>query len=173
MTTIRRTAIFLILWALALPTAVGYGQSGETKAKRSGKLEGSWALSVTPIVPPGVPPVPPFVTYITVSSGGALVGTDRTRPFANLQHGSWERTGPGEYMATQVQDTFDPAGVFLGVFTVRQKITLTGPDTFVGVANALFVNPAGELVFERCATTQGSRITPQEFTLCEDVALPE
>ena len=173
MKTMRQTATFLTLWALALPAAAGYGQSVEAKAGRSAKLEGSWALTVTPVVPPGVPPVPSFVTYLTISSGGALVGTDRTKPFANLQHGTWERTGSREYAATQVQDIFDATGAFVGVFTVRQKIKMTGPDTFVGVANVFLTDPAGETVFERCARTEGVRITTQAFTLCEDLELPD
>jgi hypothetical protein len=34
------------------------------------------------------------------------------------------------------------------------------------------MNPAGETVFERCARTEGTRITLQDFTLCEDLARP-
>ena len=172
MTTVQRTAVVAIFMMLVIPNINGYAQSTPTKGKSGRQLEGSWSLSVTPIVPPGVPPVPAFVTYLSVSPGGALVGTDRTRPFANLQHGSWERTGAKEYAATLVQDIFDAEGVFTGVFTVRQKIKLTGPDSFVGVANVSFVDPTGDVVFERCARTEGTRITLQDFTLCDDIELP-
>jgi hypothetical protein len=30
-----------------------------------------------------------------------------------------------------------------------------------------------EIVFERCARTEGARIKLQDFTLCEDLTLPE
>ena len=173
MKTIRKTSIIFVLWALALPAAAGLGQSDEAKAPRSDRFEGSWVITVTPVVPPGVPPVPPFVTHVTVSPGGGAVGTDRTRPFANVQHGSWVRTAPKEYATTGVQDIFDATGTFVGEFTVRQRITMTGPNTFVGVANVLMRNPAGETVFERCARTEGTRLTPQDFTLCGDLKQPD
>jgi hypothetical protein len=172
MKTMRYPATLLVLWTLALVAAAGLAQSGEAKAAGSERLEGSWAITVTPVVPPGAPPVPSFVTHLTVSSGGALVGTDRTRPFASIHHGSWERTAPKEYATTAVSDIFDATGTFVGVLTVRQKIMMTGPDSFVGVANVLMKNPAGETVFERCATTEGTRITVEDFTLCEDLKRP-
>lgn len=144
------------------------------KQAQAQRLEGSWALNVTPALPPGAPAVPAFRTYLTVSRGGALIGSDRTRPFGSPQHGAWAHLGSNEFAATLVQDEFNALGVFIGTLTVRQKITLTGNDQFVGVANAEVRDAAGTIMLSRCATTRGERIKVELLApQCQTITPPQ
>jgi hypothetical protein len=138
------------------------------------RLEGSWALTVTPVVPPGVPPVPPFRTYLTISRGGACIGSDRTRPFGSPQHGTWAYVSGDEFAATQIQDLFDVMGNFVGTLKVRQRIILIGKDEFVSVANAETRDAAGNIVTSRCATTHGERIVIEPLAAqCQVITPPQ
>src|SRR5262249_15730385 len=56
---------------------------GQIKQAQSQCLEGSCEVTVTPVIPPGAPPVPSFRAYLTNSRGGALIGSDRTHPFGS------------------------------------------------------------------------------------------
>jgi hypothetical protein len=175
-------------WALlvALFTSLSFVESafarGEEPSDRSrqaaprgagaGKVEGSWRLTISPLAPPGVPAPPPFHTYLTIAPQGVLLGSDRTKPFASLQQGTWVRAGNKRIDGTMVQDQFDASGNFVGVFTVRLKIQLSGPDSVDGIANVLFRNPAGGVVLEGCARFVGERVAVEDFTSCEGLALP-
>lgn len=53
---------------------------------------------------------------------------------------------------------FDTTGTFIGTLTVRARLTITGPDIYVGVANGEQCAAAGNLVFNRCTTVRGARI---------------
>jgi hypothetical protein len=132
-------------------------RSDEAREKRAQQFEGSWDVTATPAVPPGVPQPPPIATHITVSRGGALFGSDRTRPFSK-QHGNWEHIGGDDFVSTRTEDIFDAAGVFIGTFKVNFKVTVIAPDEFTGIANVEQRDAAGNLVFNRCATMRGQRI---------------
>ena len=120
-------------------------------------LEGSWINTVSPILPPGAPPIS-FQTYLTFSGGGGSIGSDRTKPFASPQHGTWVRVRGREYAWTFVQDLFDSAGVFVGTFKGRARAKLVGKDEFVGVANVEQRDPSGNVVLNRCARFRGVRV---------------
>ena len=120
-------------------------------------LEGSWINTVSPILPPGVPPIT-IQTYFTVSAGGAWLGSDRTKPFASPQHGTWVHVRGHEYAWTSLQDLFDSAGTYLGTFKGRSRIELVGKDELVGVANVEQRDPAGNIVLNRCARFRAVRI---------------
>lgn len=144
-----------------------------SKPARARRLEGSWALTVTPAVPPGVPPVPPFRTYLSISRGGALVGSDRTRPFGSPQHGAWEHLGGNEFAATLIQDQFDATGNFVGTLTIRQKLTVIGDDQLEGVATAEIRDAVGNITAVRCATTKGERIKIEPLApQCQSLTTP-
>ena len=65
---------------------------GQIKQAQAQRLEGSWDVIVTPVVPPGVPQPPSFHAYGSFARGGAFIGSDRTRP-ASKQHGVWAHLG--------------------------------------------------------------------------------
>ena len=120
-------------------------------------LEGSWINTVSPILPPGAPPIS-FQTYLTFSAGGASIGSDRTKPFGSPQHGSWVHVRGHEYAGTSVQDLFDSAGAFLGTFKARTRFELVGQDELVGVANVEQRDPSGNVVLNRCARFRALRV---------------
>lgn len=164
--------VMISLVSIALPTnADGQDEHGRKDNRRDegSELEGSWINTVSPILPPGVPPV--FVrTYLTFSAGGASIGSDRTKPFGSPQHGTWVHIQGHDYAMTFVQDLFDPAGTFLGTFKGRTRIQLVGPNEFVGVASVETSDPSGNVVSTRCARFSAVRIVPEPLaTPCQDL----
>jgi hypothetical protein len=132
-------------------------------------LEGSWSLSVSPILPPGAPPVT-VKTYLTFCEGGASISSDRTRPFASPQHGTWMHVQGHEFAGTFVQDLFDQAGTFVGTFKGRTRILLVARNEFVGVANVEQRDASGNFQYSRCARFVGERIVVEPLAApCEDL----
>jgi hypothetical protein len=125
-------------------------------------LEGSWINTVSPILPPGAPPFT-LQTYVTISGGGASIGSDRTRPFSSPQHGTWVHLQGHEYAETRVQDVFNSAGTFLGTFKVRTRVRLVGKNEYVGVASVERRDASGNLEFALCARVRGVRIVVEPF----------
>jgi hypothetical protein len=145
----------------------------QLKERQAQQLEGSWAHTVSPVLPPGTPPLS-FRTYLTFSRGGAVIGSDRTRPLDSPQHGTWTHLGGNEFAWTLIQDRFDAMGTFQGTFKARTKITLTGQDQFVGVSSVEFRDAAGNLVMARCATNRGERIKVEPLAPeCQNITPPQ
>ena len=180
-------SMFILTLALAgvlcVPAGVIRAQSDErvieeqTLAKTSNskaeKMEGSWIVTVTPAVPPGVPPPPSFRAYATCAGGGALIGSD-TRRAASKQHGTWEHQHGSEFAWTVVEQLFNNSGEPAGTVTIRVRITITGADDFVGVSNAEERDAAGTLVSNRCGTIRGERITIEPLApQCQNIAPPQ
>lgn len=144
-----------------LTSAAGQGGFLDTleriKEAQSQQLEGSWIVTVTPLVPPGVPQPPAFRAHATVARGGAFFGSDRTRPFSK-QHGSWAHIRGNDFAWTVTEDLFDGMGNFAGTIKVRARLTVTGKDEFTGFSNGEARDAAGNLIFNRCATLRGERI---------------
>lgn len=148
-------------------------KSDEARGKRAEQLEGSWTVTVTPAVPHGVPQPPSFLGHVTISRGGALFGSDRTRPFSK-QHGNWAHSGGDEFVWTFTEDLFDSLGVFAGTLKVRVRLTVIGADEFVGVSNGEQRDAAGNLVFNRCATIRGERIAIEPLSpQCLSIVPPQ
>lgn len=144
------------------------------RERQAQRLEGSWAMTVTAVVPPGVPPPPVRNNYTTFTRGGGAIGSDRQAPFSNPQHGVWEYVRGNEYAYTFVSDGFDAAGNFQGTLKARFKITLTGRDEFIGVDNAELRDAAGNLVFSRCNTIRGQRIRIEPLPAqCQGIIPPQ
>ena len=95
---------------------------------------------------------------MTVSDGGAWLGSDRTKPFAGPQHGTWVHLRGREYAWTFVQDLFDSAGTFVGTFKGRSRVELVGRNEYVGVANVEQRDASGNIVLNRCARQSGVRV---------------
>ena len=136
-------------------------------------LEGSWDVTITPAVPPGVPQLPSFMAHGSYARGGAVIGSDRTRPFSK-QHGAWEHLGGNRFAFTQVEDLFDSMGNFTGTVKIRVRLTVTRRDTFVGVSNGEFHDAAGNITQSRCATVRGARIKVEPLPdQCQGITPPQ
>ena len=141
--------------------------------QRAQRFEGSWDITVTPVVPPGVPQPPSFIAHGTVSRGGGTFGSDRTRPLSKL-HGAWVYIGGDEFAWTTTEDLFEVMGIFAGTLKVRARVTLTGNDEYVGVANGEQRDAAGNLLFSRCATVRGERIKVEPLSpQCQSITPPQ
>ena len=146
--SVRKVIFALVLAAMTtIPTTVARAQSGgpehsaaqadaqggvfdvleHVKEARAQQLEGSWVVTITPAVPPGVPQPPSFLAYGTYARGGAFFGSDRRRP-SSKQHGAWAHLGGNQFAWTAIEDLFDGTGNFTGSVTVRVRITVTGKD---------------------------------------------
>lgn len=172
----KRIFLILLLTAVAVtsPTLQHAQSDQEQQQPPAQRLEGSWIITVTAVVPPGVPPPPVRTNYTSFARGGVSVGSDRQAPFSKSQHGVWQHVHGDEFLWTFIGDSFSPAGtgVFVGTLKVRNKITLTGPDTFIGVNNAELRDPAGNLVFSACNTFRGERIQIESLPVQCDAIIP-
>ena len=145
----------------------------QIKKAQGQRLEGSWVVTVSPVVPPGVPQPPAIRAYSTLARGGACIGSDRNR-LAGIQHGTWAHIEGNEFAWTFLNDVFDGAGGFFGTHTVRARVTLIGKDEFVGVSNGETRDAAGNLTSNRCATVRGQRITVEPLApLCQSIPFPQ
>ena len=154
---------------VSLPRLTGADGGNADLTHESHRLEGSWSLSVSPILPPGAPPIT-VKTYLTFCEGGASIGSDRTRPFASPQHGTWVHVQGHEFAGTFIQDLFDQAGIFVGTFKGRTRILLVGRNEFVGVANVEQRDASGNFQYSRCARFVGERIVVEPLAPpCEDL----
>jgi hypothetical protein len=143
------------------------------KQAQAQRLEGSWVVTVTPAVPPGVPQPPSFRAYGTFARGGALIGTDTRRLF-NIQHGAWEHLGGREFGFTFIEELVDVMGNFAGTAKVRVKLTVTDKDEFVGVSNLEERNAAGVVTAIRCGTVRGARIKVEPLApQCQNITPPQ
>lgn len=157
--------------AQSLEDKFGEGRLEKLKEHHSQQLEGSWEVTVTPGVPPGVPQPSPFRAYATISRGGAFIGSDRNRP-SSKQHGTWAHTEGDEFAWTFIEDLFDGM-VFAGTLKVRVKLTLIGKDEFVGVSNGESRDAAGNVIFNRCGTVRGERIKVEPLARqCQSITPP-
>ena len=147
------------------------------REQQAQRLEGAWAYTVTPVVPPGVPQPPSQRAYITIARGGGLsvyIRTGPSGPFYGEQHGVWEHLGGNEYALTAIRDEFDAQGNFLGTGKINTKLRLTGKDGFVGVGSREFRDPAGNIAdFTRCATIKAERIKIEPLAQqCQNITPP-
>ncbi|HEX4946478.1 MAG TPA: hypothetical protein VFZ34_07450 [Blastocatellia bacterium] len=150
-----------------------YGAHNRWRELQAQRLEGSWDVIVTPAVPPGVPQPPSFHAYATFARGSAFIGSDRNRP-ASKQHGVWEHLGGNRFAHTAKEDLFDPMGNFVGVLTIRVRLTLNGRDEYIGVANGEQRDVNGNLVFNRCTTVKATRIKSEPLAeQCQSITPPQ
>jgi hypothetical protein len=146
----------------------------QLRERQAQQLEGSWAVTVTPVPPPGAPPLPDRFIYLTMARGGAVFGSDRGLPFASPQHGVWEHRGGSEFAYITVQDLFDAAGNFQGTLKVKSRIIVTGPNQFVAVSNPQIRDAAGNLILDGCSTSKAVRIkTEPLLERCQSITPPE
>ena len=153
--------VAVFAFAISSPHAQASPEANVHKAAQ--KLEGSWTMTLTPILPPGAPPIGPFTAYGTFARGGAFIGSARTAgfsSFANPQHGVWEHRGGNRYAFSFKQDQLDATGLFISVLTADTLITLDGNDSFAGVTSAEVHDADGNLIVSLgCGTVTGERMT--------------
>lgn len=144
------------------------------RQQQAQQLEGSWEMIVTPVPPPGAPPLPSRHLYTSFARGGVYIGFDRSAPFGSPQHGVWEHQGGNEFAWTFAGDNFDVMGNFLGTIKLRAKITMTGRDTFVGVANPQVRDAAGNVILDACSTFRAERIKAEPLSeRCQSITPPQ
>lgn len=134
-------------------------QRGQAQAQQ---IEGTWTVTVTPILPPGAPPIGPFTVYTTFARGGVFIGTDSSNVFShdsNPQLGVWEHRGGNSFAFTFKQVLLDAMGKFTGILSVDALLTVNGKDSFVGVANGELRDARGNLIMTLgCGTMKGERM---------------
>ena len=116
---------------------------GSWRELQAQQLEGSWAIVV-----PSPPGQPVRNVYGSFARGGVFIGSDRLAPFAGPQHGVWEHLGGNKFAYTFKQDQFDPLGNFVGILTVRAKLSLTGRDKFTAAAHGEIRDVNGNLLVD-------------------------
>jgi hypothetical protein len=151
----------------------GAGWLDKVKELESEQLEGSWELTITPAVPPGVPQPASFGAVASFVHGSAVIGSDRRRP-ASRQYGTWVHLGGTQFAFVAIEDLYDPAGNLTGSVRVRATLNLTGKDQFVGVSNGEQRDPAGNVVFSGCGTVRAERIKVEPLSAqCQSITPPQ
>lgn len=156
-------------------SANGYcGFLCQLRERQAQRLEGSWEMIVTPVPPPGAPPLPTRHLYVSFARGGVYTGNDRNAPFGRGQHGVWEHRSGNAFAWTFIGDNFDALGNFLGTAKGRAKITMTGKDTFVGVNNIQVRDADGNLTLDACSTFKAERIKAEPPSeRCQSITPPQ
>ena len=168
---------------LAIPAAIMRAQSYErvndeqtlaqTSDSKSERMEGSWVVTVSAAVPPGVPQPPSFRAYVSFARGGVFIGSDARRA-ASKQHGTWTHLRGSEFAFTAMEQLFNETGEPGGTVVIRVRMTITGADDFIGVSNAEEHDAAGNLVSNRCGTIRGERITIEPLApQCQNIVPPQ
>ena len=182
-TTLRIIIVtFVLAGILTVPAAIMSAQSNEpliaeqtlvkTSDSKSGRMEGSWVVTITPAVPPGVPQPPNVRAYASCGRGGVLIGSD-TRRAGSKQHGIWAHLRGNDFAWTAKEQLFNLNGEPSTTVTIRVQLTMTGADSFVGVSNAEERDAAGNLVSNRCGTVRGERITIEPLApQCQNIVPP-
>lgn len=126
------------------------------------KIPGTWRVLVDPEPNPTGDP-PPFYTYTTFNGEGTLIQSS-SDPLEGSRpgHGIWMRTDKNELQATfEKFIDFNPITQQKGISVLRveETISLTGENSYKGLARVLLCNNSGQ----ECqplgtASTQGSRL---------------
>jgi hypothetical protein len=151
----------------------GAGWLDKVKELESEALEGSWELTITPVVPPGVPQPASFGAVGSFVRGGAVISSDRRRP-ASRQYGTWVHLGGTQFAFSGIEDLYDSVGNPAGTARFRVTLNVTGKDQFVGVSNGEQRNAAGNVVFSGCGTVRGERIKLEPLSAqCQSIIPPQ
>ena len=134
-------------------------------------LSGSWAMTITAVEPPGLPP---FKGLITFTRDGEVFESRRLyvpfTPFGPLLetpgHGAWRRVDSGAFavsfrflLQAAPNNPIFTNGEDLGTDNIRLQIEPdAAADSFTGTFRSQVKDPAGNVVFEARGTVAGSRI---------------
>jgi hypothetical protein len=77
------------------------------------------------------------IVEMLIARGGASILSDRLVPFANTGHGAWEHRNGNGFLLTFIGNDFNAMGNFLGTLKIRNKLTVTGPDTLTAPRRAM------------------------------------
>jgi Tetratricopeptide repeat len=142
--------------------ALGSEHRNVAAAATAPELEGTWRVVVTQSGSA------PFVAFHTFMGGGAMPETNQfdgaveggVRQMPG--HGVWRRTGSHTFNHTFEKLLSDTAGNFVARVKIREMIELNSKlDSYSGVATVNVFDPAGNLLFSSCATTQATRMVPE------------
>ena len=161
-----RTLAVLALLAGALAT----GRTTPVADAQSHTLEGSWAMTVTAVSPPGLPPLNSLVTFMR---GGEVIESRRgylaVSPFGPILetagHGAWLRAGHGEFAATFTflvqaapNNPVFVSGEPLGTDQIHLRLELGPGGTFSGTFVSQARDANGTVVFSASGTVEGTRL---------------
>ena len=136
-------AIALILVTSIAVGAISASADRQGASARSGKLAGSWMVTVDR---PGLPLLKSLQTY--TRSRGVVETANGGAGARSPSHGAWQRIAPRRYAVTSVFFRYDPAsGAYLGTVKLRRQIQVA-PDgqSFTGVSVGELRDPAGNLL---------------------------
>lgn len=127
--------------------------------------EGSWLYTVTLPNPGGAPIV--FQGVETYAAGGGYSEADQLSftpgYFATAGHGAWRSTGPGTFLLTYLNLTYDASGNPTGSGKVRQTTTMNKNGTsYSGSGDFFYYDLNGNTVASGTFTITATRIMVQK-----------
>jgi hypothetical protein len=149
-------------------------QDLQATGNKAERLEGAWVVTVSAVVPPGGTPPPSRTAYLSFARGGVAILYERQAAFVNPAYGVWEHVRGNDFAFTVITDAFDSTGNLLGTVKIRNQISVNSPDEFASVGNLEVRDPAGNLLFSRCATARGERIKVEPLAEhCQGITPPQ
>lgn len=155
---------FLCTIMVVMATAVSAdSRPPDDDDRREGRpgLEGSWRVQITVRnCQTGDPLRSAFPAMASFTRGGAVLTSDSSISPAlrGTGHGSWWHDRGQTYEAVIEAFLFTPAGTLSGAQHFDQTIEMTGPDSFKATVAAQILDPAGNVVGNGCATSEGHRL---------------
>jgi hypothetical protein len=149
-TKLASVAVIITVALFSLAAGSGDDNDQERGKHNAPQLEGSWEVTVTLHFPDGSDltlPVPALVSHV---AGGVTIASDPSQlapPPAGLPttpfHGAWASTGRKLYAFTAKWFQYDAALGAWGEGTLREKVTMTGRNSYEGEGTIEGVNPDG------------------------------
>jgi hypothetical protein len=171
-----RNLLLTVIGTLALAGPAGDASArglAYWRAQAPAPLEGSWIVSIQPVVcttGADVPNVPPVTSYLTFAAGSTMTESTSNPAFAPGQrgsgHGYWERTGRTSYQfVMQAFVTAESGRYKPGHQRIEQTVemhskddwTSTGPVQFFDVFD-LASAPGRTPYIQGCARATGLRM---------------
>lgn len=155
-----KAKFFNVLCAAAL--LAGMGLSAQAAAAQTGKLVGTWRVTVTQHnCQTGAPVGMPFQSLLTFAPGGVMTETTANAMFFPADrgpgHGVWSSLGENRYRAESIA-FITVNGALVKTQVITQGIHVDGDgDEFTSDAKVAFYDPSGALLMRGCAEATGHR----------------
>ena len=146
-----------IALAVMLTLFFGLGARHDAKAGDDGSrktLSGTWKTIVTITnCATGAPlPIPngTFPGLSTYERNGSMVETGARSHLRSPGHGTWERTGPDEFLKRHMFFRFAADDTYLGPQEITRTIHLTSPDTSTAEGTVRILDTSGNVIATAC-----------------------
>jgi hypothetical protein len=155
---IPSSRLFRYLASAAMLTVSALAMSQSPSPSPDRGIEGAWNVTVT-FNAQGLPPCAPAGTLITaVNANSGSIMAESCYASEGAGYGSWVRTGPNQFAATFIGNSFGAGGTVASTYKVRSSVSLGSANTFSGPFTTDFFDLQGHLLGTVTGTVSAVRI---------------